>query len=89
MIFILIQLKLSTMATLGTEESVNFHKCVGIKFASSTVTIDFKLANIKLESSDAYLPKLEKNLSQGFEIIDILKKMRFKHMPTSRTFLYL
>ena len=25
------------------------------------VTIDFKLANIKLESSVAYLPKLEKN----------------------------
>ena len=51
------------MVTLETEESVNFHKCVGIKFASFTVTIDFKLANIKLESSDAYLPKLEKNLS--------------------------
>ena len=31
--------------------------------ASSTVTIDFKLADIKLESSEAYLPKLEKNLS--------------------------
>ena len=28
--------------------------------ASSTVTIDFKLANIKLGSSEAYLPKLEK-----------------------------
>ena len=30
--------------------------------ASSTVTIDFKLADIKLESFEAYLPKLEKNL---------------------------
>ena len=35
------------------------------------VTIDFKLAEIKLESSGAYLPKLEKSLSKGFEIIDI------------------
>ena len=30
--------------------------------ASSTVTIDFKLANIKLGSSEAYLPKLEKKI---------------------------
>ena len=37
---------------------------------SSTTTIDFKLADIKLEYSDAYLPKLEKNLSYGFEITD-------------------
>ena len=45
---------------------------------SSTVTIDFKLADIKLEFSDAHLPKLEKNLSLGFEIIDIFfVKMRF------------
>ena len=29
---------------------------------SSMVTIDFKLADIKLESSEAYLLKLEKNL---------------------------
>ena len=36
--------------------------------------IDFKLADIRLESSEAYLPKLEKNLSQGFEIIDIFGK---------------
>ena len=33
---------------------------------SSTVTIDFKLADIKLESSKAYLLKLEKNLPYGF-----------------------
>ena len=45
--------------------------------ASSTVTIDFKLADIKLESSEAYLPKLEKNLSKGFEIIDIFCKNAF------------
>ena len=38
------------------------------------VTIDFKLADIKLESSEAYLPKVEKNLPQGFEIIDIFCK---------------
>ena len=31
--------------------------------ASFTVTIDFKLADIKQESSEAYLLKLEKNLS--------------------------
>ena len=34
--------------------------------ASSTVTINFKLVDIKLENSEAYcpyLPKLEKNLS--------------------------
>ena len=43
---------------------VNFHKrAPAICAASSTVTIDFKLADIKLESSEAYLPKLEKNLS--------------------------
>ena len=30
---------------------------------SSTVTIDCKLADIKLESSEVYLPRLEKNLS--------------------------
>ena len=41
---------------------------------SSTVTIDFKLADIKLECSDAHLPKVEKNLSYGFEIIDIFCK---------------
>ena len=50
---------------------VNFHKRVSVAFygwiwpaicaASSTVTIDFKLADKKLESSVAYLPKLEKN----------------------------
>ena len=31
--------------------------------ASSSVTINFKLLDIKLENSEAYLPKLEKNLS--------------------------
>ena len=31
-------------------------------------------SNLKLESSEAYLPKLEKNLSKGFEIIDIFCK---------------
>ena len=41
---------------------------------TSTVTIDFKLADIKLESLEAYLPKLKKNLSYGFKIIDIFCK---------------
>ena len=38
--------------------------------------IDFKLADIRLDiySSEAYLPKLEKNLSEGFKIIDIFCK---------------
>ena len=34
-----------------------------VQRASSKVTIDFKLADIKLESSEAYVLKLEKNLS--------------------------
>ena len=35
------------------------------------VTIDFKLADMRLESSEAYLLKLEKIMSSRFEIIDI------------------
>ena len=38
------------------------------------VTIAFKLANIKLESSEAYLLKLGKNLSWDFEVIFIFRK---------------
>ena len=38
---------------------------------SSTVTIAFKLADIKQESSEAYLLKLGKNLSWDFEVICI------------------
>ena len=55
------------------------------------VTIDFKLAEIKLESSVAYLPKLKKSLSNGFEIIDIFfcKNAVLNIMPISQTFLYL
>ena len=41
---------------------------------TSTVTIHFKLADIKLETLEAYLPKLKKNLSYGFEIINIFCK---------------
>ena len=49
------------------------------------VTIDFKQ-----ESSEAYLPKLEKNLSQGFEIIDIFCENEILDIvPISQTFLYL
>ena len=36
--------------------------------------IDFKLADIKLESPDAYLAKLKKNLSWSFQVIDICCK---------------
>ena len=55
------------------------------------VTTDFKLAEIKLESSVAYLPKLKKSLSNGFEIIDIFfcKNAVLNIMPISQTFLYL
>ena len=43
--------------------------------ASPTVTIDFKIADTTArESSDAYLLRLEKNLSKGFEVIDIFCK---------------
>ena len=38
----------------------------------SRLTSNF--AEIKLDSSEAYLPMLEKNLSYGFEIIDIFCK---------------
>ena len=38
------------------------------------VTIAFKLADVKLESSEAYLLKLGKNLSWDFEVIYIFRK---------------
>ena len=38
------------------------------------VMIAFKLADIKLESSEAYLLKLGKNLSWDFEVIFIFRK---------------
>ena len=48
---------------------------------------------IKLESFDAYLLKLEIEIicRRGFQVIDIFlkKKWSFKHVPISRTFLYL
>ena len=41
-------------------------------------SVDFKLTDIKLESSEAYLPKLEKNLSWGFrELLTFFVKMWF------------
>ena len=38
------------------------------------VTIDFKLADAKLKSTEAYLLKLGKNLLQEFEVIYIFCK---------------
>ena len=38
------------------------------------VTIDFEHSNIKLESSEAYLLKLGKNMSWDFEVIYIFRK---------------
>ena len=46
-------------------------------FASSTVTIDFKLADIKLESSGAYLPKLEKICLTVLQLLTFFVKTRF------------
>ena len=43
-------------------------------WAISTVKIAFKLADMKLESSEAYLLKLGKNLSWDFEVIFIFRK---------------
>ena len=40
----------------------------------STVTIDFKLADIKLESSEAYLLMLEQNLSEGWKLLTFFVK---------------
>ena len=87
-------------STLFLYLCVNFHKCVSVAFqrwiwpaicaASSTVTIDFKLADIKLESSKAYLLKLEKNSILRFlNYWHFLSKCGFKHIPISQTFLYL
>ena len=42
--------------------------------ASSTVTIAFKLADVKLESFKAYLLKLGKNLSWDYKVIYIFSK---------------
>ena len=42
------------------------------------VTIDFKIADTKLESSKAYLLKLEKNLSHGVaKLLTFFVKMQF------------
>ena len=41
------------------------------------VTIDFKLADIKLDSSESYLLKLGENLSKDFKVIYTFVKMRF------------
>ena len=38
------------------------------------VTIAFKLAGVNLESSEAYLPRLGKNLSWDFEVVYIFRK---------------
>ena len=46
--------------------------------------IAFKLADVKLESSEAYLLKLGKNLSWDFEVIYIFRKNAI-----SQRFLYL
>ena len=43
--------------------------------------IAFKLADIKLESSEAYLLKLGKNLSWDFEVIFIFRKNEVLNTP--------
>ena len=53
-------------------------------------TIALKLAEVKLESSEAYLLKLGKNrLSWDFEGIHIFSKNVVLYMPISQRFLYL
>ena len=65
-----------SLSALYLYSCVNFHKCVRPAFcaASSAVTIAFKLADVKLENSEAYLRKLGKNLSWDFETIYIFSK---------------
>ena len=46
------------------------------------VTIDFKLADIKLERSEIIM-KLEKNLSQDLKVISFFVKMRFNNFDIS------
>ena len=46
-------------------------------FVHYTVTIDFKLADIKLESSEAYLPKLEKICHRVLKLLTFFAKTRF------------
>ena len=55
------------------------------------VTIAFKVADVKLESSKAYLLKLGKNLLWDFEVIYIFRKNAVLNiiMPISQRFLYL
>ena len=54
---------------LASHFKVEFDQLIVQRVLRSRLTS--KLADIKLESSDAYLLKLEKNLSEGFEVIDI------------------
>ena len=74
-LFIAIKLQVGISLQKGGQK-VNFHKCVRLAFcaASSAVTIAFKLADVKLENSEAYLRKLGKNLSWDFETIYIFSK---------------
>ena len=54
------------------------------------VTIEFKLADIKLESYEAHLVKLEKICRRIPKSLTFFsKKSGFKHMPISQTLLYL
>ena len=50
------------------------------------VTIDFKLADIKLERSEIIM-KLEKNLSQDLKVISFFVKMRFNNFDISYVFI--
>ena len=54
--------------------------------ASRMVTIDFKVADIKLESSEGIM-KLVKNLSQDFKVISFFVKMRFNNVAISHVFI--
>ena len=50
-------------------------------------TIDFKLADIKLESSNTYLLKVRKNLSWDFELFTFFCKNAVLDSQTFNTYL--
>ena len=54
---------------LALHLKVKFDQLFVQRVLRSRLTLNLQIK--KLESSEAYLPKLEKNLTKGFEIIDI------------------
>ena len=61
-------LNLENMGLTHLESEIRVTICAA---SFTTVAIDFKLADIKLESSESYLPQLENICLTVFESIDI------------------